>query len=138
MTYSGNNYTSSTLKITPIDNDHLIFVVEQLGIRVDDTGKGPFNNISTHLVLIQYLDKEIARFHRYETFMDKDGDKIVWNVWNAGEGKGKAKIIGATGKFEGMEGTDDFTVMFIKALPENTGRLICHEILKVTLKNSLP
>ena len=138
MTSSGNNYASFTAKVFPIDKDRLVIAVEQLGIRIEDSGKGPFNNMATHLVIVQYVDKGIPRFHGYVTMMDKDGDKIVCEIWDAGENKCKDKIIGASGKFEGMEGTSDETIMQIKGFPENTGRLICHEILKVTLKNPLP
>jgi hypothetical protein len=138
MTSSGNNYASFTAKVFPIDKDRLVITVEQLGIRIEDSGKGPFNNMATHLVLVQYVDKGVPRFHGYITNMDKDGDKIVWEIWDAGENKGKGKIIGATGKFEGMEGTVDFMTIQIKGFPEDTGRLICHDIWKVTLKNPLP
>lgn len=42
------------------------------------------------------------------TLADKDGDKMVWELWDtpaAGPGKGTGKIVAASGKFVGMEGT---------------------------------
>ena len=140
MTSTGINYGSSTFQISQIDQEHMVGTGEQLGIRVDDTGKGPFHLLSTDIRMIMYIDKAGVRYRGFETHMDKDGDKVIWEIWDfpAGSNKGKGKIIGATGKFTGMEGTMDFELQNPpKGFPEGTTRTICKEFMKVTLKAPL-
>ena len=140
VTSTGVNYGSITWKFMPIDKDHLVGIGEQPGVRVDDTGKGPFNNLATHIAMIMYVDKGVAQYHGYETHMDKDGDSMVWEIWGlpAGTNKGKGKLIGATGKFEGMEGTVDFVLQPTpKGFPPDSSRTICKEVWNLTLKNPM-
>jgi hypothetical protein len=87
-----------------------------------------------------YVDKGVGRYHGYETHADKDGDKVVWEIWDfpSGSNKGKGKIIGATGKFTGIEGTMDFVLQPTpNGFPEGTSRTICQEVCRLTLKNPL-
>lgn len=140
VTSTGTNYGSTTWKVMPIDQDHMVFIGEQVGVRVDDTGKGPFHNMATHIAMIMYMEKGKFVYHGYETHADKDGDKVIWEIWDfpAGTNRGKGKIIGATGKFEGMEGTMDFVLQPTpKGFPEGTTRTICQEVMKLTLKNPM-
>jgi hypothetical protein len=141
MTDSGTNYGSSTIKAVPIDKDHIVLIWEQMGLRVDDSGKGPFHRMATHLAMIIYIDKGVEQDHGYMTQSDKDGDKVIWEIgaFPIGSRTGKGKIIGATGKFEGMEGTMDYVLEPTpKSIPEDTGRTIAHEVIKYTLKKPLP
>jgi hypothetical protein len=140
MTSTGTNYGSTTWKVMPVDQDHMVFIGEQVGVRVDDSGKGPFNNTATHIAMILYMEKGVFRTHGYETHVDKDGDKIVWEIWDfpAGTNKGKGKILYTTGKFAGMQGTVDYVLQPTpKDFPEGTSRTICQEVWKLTLKNPL-
>lgn len=137
---TGTNYGASTMKMSPIDQDHWVATVEQMGIRVDDTGKGPFHLLSTDIQMIMYGDKNGIQYHGYETHVDKDGDKVIWEIWGfpVGTEKGKGKVVGATGKFAGMEGTMDFALANPpKGFPEGTSRTVCKEVMKVTLKAPL-
>ena len=139
MTSTGVNYGSSDMKVMPIDQEHLVLMGEQLGVRVDDSGKGPFNNLATHIAMIMYMDKGAVRYYGYETHVDKDGNSMIWEIWGLpGTNKGKGKLIGATGKFAGMEGTVDFVLQPTpKGFPASTSRTICQEVWKLTLKNPL-
>ncbi|HVO39079.1 MAG TPA: hypothetical protein VMV03_08630 [Spirochaetia bacterium] len=140
MTTTGTNYGASTMKIYPIDQERWLATVEQMGIRVDDTGKGPFHLISTDIRMIMYGDKAGVQYRGYETHVDKDGDKVIWEIWGfpIGTNKGKGKVIGATGKFAGLEGTMDFVLMNPpKGFPEGTSRTICKEVMNLTLKAPL-
>jgi hypothetical protein len=139
VTTTGVNYGASTSQVFPLDQERMIITLTQMGVRVDDAGKGPFHNLSTDIRMIMYIDKNGARYHGYETHMDKDGDKVVWELWDLpGSGnKGKGKVIGATGKFAGMEGTVDFELQNPRAWPDGTGRTVCKEYMKLTLKNPL-
>jgi hypothetical protein len=140
MTDSGTNYGSATPKAMPIDKDHLVMIWEQMGVRVDDSGKGPFHNMATHLAMIIYIDKGVEQDHGYMTQSDKDGDTVIWEIWAfpIGSRTGKGKVIGATGKFEGIEGTMDYGLEPTpKSVPADTGRTIAHEVIKYTLKKPL-
>jgi len=109
VTYTGINYGSvSTLKGAPVDQEHFVGSQELNGIRIDDSGKGPFHNLATHIDLIFFVDKGIAKVHGFETHTDKDGDKVVWEIsavddpQHPGMQNGTGKILAATGKFAGM------------------------------------
>jgi len=137
ITFNGTNIASSALKAMPVDKDHVVLVGEQLGVEVND--KPAFNNMSTHFSLIVYFDKDVAHFHGYGVYADKDGDTMVWEIWDypPGADGGKGKLIGATGKFAGMDGTCDFVNLHPRGWPEATGRLVCKEVWNLTLKNPL-
>ena len=139
MTSVGINYGSNVTRIFPIDQDHWAGTQEITGIRLDDSGKGPFHQMTTHIVLILYGDKSGVRLHGYSTFMDKDGDKFMAELWEASmtSPKGKGKVLGGTGKFAGIEGTVDYEVSNPKGFPEGTDRTICREVWKLTLKAPL-
>jgi hypothetical protein len=140
VTSTGTNYGSSEMKVMPVDQDHLVLIGEQVGVRVDDSGKGPFNNLATHIAMIMYIEKGAYHYHGYETHVDKNGDKLVWEIWDfpAGTNKGKGKLITATGQFAGMEGTVDFVLQPTpKGFPEGTSRTICQEVWRLTLKNPM-
>ena len=141
MTDSGTNYGSAMPKAMPIDQDHIVIIWEQMGVRVDDSGKGPFNNMATHLAMIMLIGKGVEQDHGYMTQSDKDGDKVVWEIgaFPIGTNMGKGKVIGATGKFEGMEGTMDYVLEPTpKTVPSESGRTIAHEVIRYTLKKPLP
>ncbi len=138
IAFTGTNYASSTLKAMPIDQEHLVLIGEQVGVEVND--KAPFNNLSTHFALIVYFDKGAQHLHGYGTYVDKDGDKFVVEIWDFPSGsptKGKGKVIGATGKFTGMEGSADFVTQSLGGWPQGTGRIVCQENWKLTLKNPM-
>ena len=139
MTSVGTNYGTNTTKVSPLDQDHWVATQEITGMRLDDSGKGPFHQMTTHIVLILYGDKSGVRLHGYSTFVDKDGDKMMAELWEASltSPKGKGKVLGGTGKFAGIEGTVEYEVSNTKGFPEGTGRTICREVWKLTLKAPL-
>jgi len=140
---TGVNYGSVvTLKGAPLDQEHFVGSQELMGIRVDDTGKGPFHNLTTHIAIIVFVNKGVAQMHGYETHTDRDGDKVVWEIsgvddpQHPGMQNGVGKILAATGKFAGMEGTMTYVVQGLKAYPEGTFRTICKERMEITAKGS--
>jgi hypothetical protein len=142
MTVNITNYSYDAFKPVPVDKDFVVISGEQFGLTVAEGGKGPFNNMSFHSVLIVYADKAERHFHGYVTEVDKDGDKSVWEIWDFPSGtpnRGKGKVIGGTGKFTGMEGTaEDIVIEHPKGWPEGTGRSIATMVWKVTLRTPLP
>jgi hypothetical protein len=141
MSVNVANYTHDAYKAMPIDKDHVVLSLEQFGVQLAQDGKGPFNNLTSHGALIVYAEKGARHFHGYYTYVDKDGDNIEWEIWDFPTGtpdRGAGKIIGATGKFTGMEGTaEKIVIQHLKSWPEGTGRSIATMVWKVTLKNPL-
>lgn len=135
MTLTGTNISGATSKVFPLGKDHVVFQNELMGVRSDDSGGGPFHEIATHIVGIGYFDKGAFTFKGIETHTDKDGDKVIWEIAQSpGVAGGTGKIIGATGKFTGWQGTMEYTTRSPKAFPEGTSRVICREVMKITTK----
>jgi len=140
---SGVNYgTVVTLKGAPLDQEHWVGSQELTGIRLDDTGKGPLHNLATYINIIVFVDKGVVQTRGYETHTDKDGDKVVWEIsavddpQHPGMQNGTGRILAATGKFAGMEGTMTFVVQVMKGFPDGTFRTICKEHMTITAKSS--
>ena len=137
MTLTGTNTSAATRKTVQLDQDHSVCQFEAMGVRVDDSGGGPFHEISTYIVAIRYADKGVSTFKGIETHTDKDGDKVIWEIAQtpgAAPGTGTGKIIGATGKFTGWQGTMEYATKVPKGFPDGTNRWICREVMKITTK----
>lgn len=141
MTVNVTNYTHDVCKAMPIDKDHVVLTLEQFGVQLAEKENSPFNNLSSHGALIVYADKGERHFHGYYTYVDKDGDNIVWEIWDFPFGtpdRGAGKIIGATGKYNGMEGTaENIVIQHLKSWPAGSGRSIAKMVWKLTLNNPL-
>ena len=141
LTLNVANYTHDAYKAMPIDKDHVVLTLEQFGVQLAENENSPFNNLSSHGALIVYASKGERHFPGYYTYVDKDGDNIVWEIWDFPSGipdKGAGKIIGATGKYTGMEGTaENIVIQHLKSLPGGSGRSIAKMVWKLTLKNPL-
>ncbi len=135
MTFSGTHYFSSTPKVFQLEPGRLIMQTEMLGVRVNDSGDGPFHGASVHIVSVMFRRKEYTGFRGYETWADKDGDKVIWELLDApaGASKSPGRLLGGTGKYAGWAGTVKYTLTFPKPFPEGTGRGICREHVKLTI-----
>jgi len=50
---------------------------------VNDSGDGPFHGASVYIAVLQYrVEKPLdpVRSRGYETWTDKDGDKVIWEL----------------------------------------------------------
>ncbi len=138
LNFKGTNYSGSTAKVFRLDQDQLIIQFENLGVRVDEGDQGPFHGAATHIVGVVFKNKSEYRLRAFETWVDKDGDKLIWELVEKpakdlppGTVPGTAKIFAGTGKFMGMQGTMDWTIQYPKPFPEGTGRGICQEVVKI-------
>jgi hypothetical protein len=139
---SGTNYNSSSDKLFQLDQDQIIVQFETPGVRVNDSGEGPFHGSATHIVGVFYMGKSGAKLRAFETWTDKDGDKLIWELVEKvakdlppGSFSGTAKVFAATGKFVGYQGTMDWIIKYPKSFPEGTGRGICKEAVKLVPPN---
>ena len=136
--FSGTNYNSATQEFFKLDQDQVIIQIELPGVRVNDSGEDPFHGTATHIVGVIYRGKGGTRFRAFETWTDKDGDKLIWELVEKvakdlppGSFSGTAKVFAATGKFIGYQGTMDWVIQYPKSFPEGTGRGICRETVKL-------
>ena len=52
--------------------------------------------------------------------VDGDGDKVFWAFTDLGDGKGKAVFEGGTGKYQGLQGSEDYEFVYTPDAPEGT------------------
>ncbi len=135
MTFSGTHYFASTPKVFQLEPGRIVMQSEMLGLRVNDSGDGPFHGASVHIVMVSYRSKEYNGTRGYETWTDKDGDKVIWELLDtpAGVSKSSARLLGGTGKYVGWQGSVEYTLTFPKPFPEGTARGICREHIKLTI-----
>ena len=133
MTFSGTHYWSSTPKAFQVDSDRSIRQLELFGVRVNDSGDGPFHGASVHIVGITYSSKGYNGFRAYETWTDKDGDKVIWELLDTppGASSSPGRLIEGTGKYSGWQGTMEYTLQYPKSFPQGTMRGICREVIKI-------
>jgi hypothetical protein len=142
LQFSGTHYYGHTPKVYKLDENQMIIQFETLGVRVNDSGDGPFHEASVQIVGVLYRGKEGARLRGFETWTDKDGDKLIWEIMEkktadspTGTSPGTAKVFSGTGKYVGMQGSMDWLLRYPKPFPEGTGRGICREEVKLVPSN---
>ena len=142
LNFSGTHYYGHTPKVYKLDEDQMIIQFETLGVRVNDGGEGPFHEASVQIVGVLYRGKDGTRLRGFETWTDKDGDKLVWEIMEKkaadsppGTSPGTAKVFSGTGKYIGMQGSMDWLLRYPKPFPEGTGRGICREEVKLVPSN---
>ncbi len=133
MAFSGTHYWSSTPKVFQIDADRVIRNPELFGVRVNDSGDGFFHGASVHIVAVAYSSKGYNGFRGYETWIDKDGDKLIWELMDTppGASSSPGRLIEGTGKYTGWQGTMEYTLQYPKSFPQGTIRGICREVIKI-------
>ena len=142
MTVKGILYQAGTPQVTMIDQDHWVGFEDLRGVKIDVTTPqvAAVNNMSSDNKLVLLGDKSGLHYHGYMTFMDKDGDKMVWEIWDtpaAGPGKGGGKIVAATGKFAGMEGTIETQTIGLTDFKDGGKYAIGYCTEKLTFKTPL-
>jgi hypothetical protein len=135
MTFSGTHYWSSTPKVFQVDPDRSIMQLELFGVRVNDSGDGPFHGASVHIATVSYRSKGYNGFRGYETWIDKDGDKVIWELMDTppGTSSSPGRLIEGTGKYAGWQGTMEYTLQYPKSFPQGTMRGICREVIKIVV-----
>lgn len=139
--FSGTHYYGSTPKMFKVDQDQMIVQFETIGVRVNDSGEGPFHEAAVHIAGILFRGTDGTRLRGFETWTDKDGDKLIWEIVEKktqdsppGTSPGTAKVVSGTGKYASMQGTMDWVLRYPRAFPEGTGRGICKEVVKIASK----
>jgi hypothetical protein len=128
-TFAGTNSYAGTHKVIPLDKDRLVMFYENTGVQVEDSEQGPLHGMSTHNTGFIYFQKGVGKTMAYMTWMDKDGDKILWELTEdasqlVGPSTGTGKIIGGTGKFMGMQGSMEYTRRSMRPVADGTHQAI--------------
>jgi hypothetical protein len=128
-TFSGNNTYAGTHKIFALDKERFVMVYDNMGVRSEDSGEGPFHGMSSHNVGVGYYEKGVGRLRGYITWADKDGDKIFIEITEeAGQLgspiNGTGKMIGGTGKFSGIEGSMEYTRRNLRPIADGTHQAV--------------
>jgi hypothetical protein len=125
-TFAGTNSYAGTYKVTPMDKDRYVISYENMGVQVEDSGQGPLHGMSTLNMGIQYFEKGVGKLRAYMTCMDKDGDKILWELieeasqLGASASSGTGKMMGGTGKFTGIQGSMEYTRRSMRPVADGT------------------
>jgi hypothetical protein len=125
-TISGTLYYAGTHKVVPLDKERFVLVYDNKGVRVSDTGEGPFHNNSTWNVGVMYFEKGVGRLRGYVISTDPEGDKWIMEITETASQpspkptSGTGKIIGGTGKFEGIQGNTEYTRRSVRPSAKGT------------------
>ncbi len=129
-TIAGTNVYAGTHKAILIDKERLVMTYENTGVRIEDSGEGPFAKVATHNVGVMYFEKGVGRLRGYVTITDKDGDKVTWELTET-ESKlglnpvnGAGIIISGTGKFTGIQGSFEYTRQNVRAAADGTHQAV--------------
>jgi len=128
-TLSGTNTYAGTHKVFPIDKDHFVMVYDNMGVRLEDGGQGPFHGMSSHNVGVLYYENGVGRLRGYITNVDKDGDKVLVELTEEaaqlqGPTSGKGKFIWGTGKFTGIQGGFEYTRTNMRPVADGTHQAV--------------
>ncbi len=142
LKFTGTHYYGHTPKVYKLDQEQMIIQFETLGVRVNDSGDGPFHEASVHIVGVLHRGKDGSRLRAFETWADSDGDKLVWELVEKaakdsapGTSPGTAKVFSGTGKYVGMQGSMDWLLRYPKSFPAGTGRGMCREEVRLMSAN---
>ena len=141
VTVKGALYQAGTPQVTAIDQEHWVAVEDLRGVKIDTTtGSGPLTDMTADNKLVLFGDKNVIHFHGYLTLMDKDGDKMVYEISDASAaspGKAAGKIVASTGRFAGMEGTIETTIVGLTPFQDGARYSIGYCVEKLTFKTPL-
>jgi hypothetical protein len=129
-TFSGTVSYAGTYKMIPIDKERFILTYENTGVRVEDSKTGPFHLVATHNIGIMYFAKGVGVLRGYITWVDKDGDKVTWELTETetelgpDPAKGTGKLVAGTGKFTGIQGSMEYTRQNLRPVADMTNQAI--------------
>jgi hypothetical protein len=124
ITYAGKH------KIIPLDKGRFVIKYENFGVRLSDSGEGPLHGMSTHNTGVIYFENGIGKTRGYIIFTDKDGDKMIMELnedaaqMSPKPSSGTGKIIGGTGKFQGIQGSMEYTRRNMRPAADGTHQAV--------------
>ena len=129
-TFSGTVTYAGSHKMIPLDKHRAIVVYENMGVRVSDSGEGPFHGSSTRNVGVIYYENGVGRLRGYIISIDKDGDKVLMELTEEASQmapkptSGTGEIVGGTGKFKGITGNMKYVRRYLRSIADGTHQAI--------------
>ena len=129
----------STAKVLPLGEDRNFITYEAFGVFMNDEGKGLFHEATSRTFGSYLMEKGISKDSvTYGYFVLKNGDKVFITIATerktGAPTKGKATIIGGTGKCVNMQGGFEYTGFNLRPAAEG----IFQNYNKQTIKYTLP
>jgi hypothetical protein len=115
-TYSTTWSFSGPYKVLSLGEDKYSWMSNFTLVVWNNAGEGVFHDMSGDCVGLGVGDKG----NGYCALVDGDGDKVFWAFTDLGDGKGKAVFEGGTGKYQGLEGGEDYEFVYTPDAPEGT------------------
>ena len=137
---SGHAYVSGMWKGHPLGEGTQFMTWQQKGIMLDDSGEGPFHNMSSNCAGVMLLNKGLVSAFGYCIGFAPNGDNTLYEVTEdnqepgPGLRKGTWKLIGGTGNFAGIEGGGEYTSYALRPAEDGTYQ----NVLKTKGKYKLP
>lgn len=129
-TFSGTVTYAGSHHMIPLDKSRVIIVYENMGVRVSDSGEGPFHGSSTRNVGVIYYENGVGRLRGYIISIDKDGDKVLMELTEEASQmapkptSGTGEIVGGTGKFKGITGNMKYVRRYLRSIADGTHQAI--------------
>jgi hypothetical protein len=129
----------STSKVLPLGEGSSFNTFETFGVLMSDEGKGLFHEATNHMAGSMLLDKGVFKeYVTYGYYLLKSGDKVFIklareDVKFGDPVKGKATIIGGTGKCAGIQGSWEYTGFFLRPAAQGIGQGCNKHLIKYTL-----
>jgi hypothetical protein len=127
-----------TTKVIPMGEDRYFVTMDIFGVLLCDEGKGLFHEATAHTAGSALIEKGVSKdYVIYGYYLLKNGDKvfIMLNA-EAKAGvptKGKATIIGGTGKCAGIQGNWEYTGYALRPAAEGIIQAYNKHLIKYKL-----
>ena len=126
-------------KVLPLGEDRSFITFDVFGVLMSDEGKGLFHEATIHSAGSQLMGKGVTKnFVLYGYWLLKNGDKVfvtfTRDEYKAGTPfRGKATIIGGTGKCAGIQGSWEYTGLNLRPAAEGISQGYNKHPIKYTL-----
>jgi hypothetical protein len=113
----------ATSKLLPLGPNRAYATWESFGVVLSDTGAGLMHGSTVHCIGWYLVDKGAMESEGSCSYTLKDGEKVFKTLKQGGKVgaptiQGKAKLIGGTGKYAGIQGGTDYTTYFLRPAAE--------------------
>ncbi len=115
-TYSTTWTFSGPYKVIEIGKDKVSVMADFTLVVWNNAGEGVLHDMSGDCAFLGAGETG----NGYCALVDADGDKIYWAFHDVGGGKGNATLDGGTGKFAGLQGSEDYTFVYTPDAPAGT------------------
>jgi hypothetical protein len=128
----------STSKVLPVGEDRNFVTIEVFGVIICDEGKGLFHEATVRGLGSTLREKGVMQnYVLYASWLLKTGDKVFITLTAEGKTgvptKGKATIIGGTGKCAGIQGSWEYTGYSLRPAMEGIGQGYNKHLIKYKL-----